>query len=133
MNYSIKLFSVITILLLLIVGFSFSEDKTNSGPVFVDLDGDGLNDNDLDIENGFFLDDTPSVLCERTVNPFAAIEEAEPVVLPQSNFERFSQIRFDIRDICVNRYDFDAGFGGSSGASGGGSSSGSHCVGGICY
>ena len=102
-----------------------------SGDCFVDLDGDGLDDNRIDFRNGFYLDDSaPTVLSTEVVNPFAdmAVEAAEELL--QTPKEEFTSRRFNARAICQSRRDFDGDFGSSESGS---SSSGSHCVGGVCF
>ena len=102
-----------------------------SGGYFIDYDGDGLDDNRIDFRNGFYLDDSaPVVLSTEVVNPFADLADEAAEELPQTRKEAFTARRFNARAICQSRRDFDGDFGSSEGGS---SSSGSHCVGGVCF
>ncbi len=101
---------------------------------YVDLDGDGLDDNAIDFRDGFLLDDEESETTDsgaQVVNPFAQLAADNPVDLPQTHKERFVGHRFSARALSSYRSDFESDFGG--GGAGGSSSGGKTCVGGVCF
>jgi len=104
---------------------------------YVDMDGDGFDDNDAD-GNG---DGIPDCLEPGYIAPLAEEELAgvfatldlgggQKVVLEESNAERFGRRQFCVRMIDCTRSIFDADFGSGLGisVSGGGS-----CAGGVCF
>ncbi|MBD3257597.1 hypothetical protein GF377_04125 [candidate division GN15 bacterium] len=102
--------------------------------LFVDMDGDGIDDKLIDFKDGYFLEDGPAtteLTGSQVVNPFAELQDTAPVDLPQTNEDAFAARRFNARFLCQNRRDFDADFGDAT--SGGGSSGGKTCVGGVCF
>ena len=103
--------------------------------VFIDLDGDGFNDNSPDL-NG---DGIPDELAPGYVAPadntsdagiFAGMEfqAVEAPVLPETAKEGFGRLSFSTRSISKFRSAFDSDFGSGLGFSVGGSA----CAGGVC-
>jgi hypothetical protein len=136
MKQFVTLLAVGALLSLTLVSGSPTGAECAHETIFTDLDGDGLNDNLLDIQDGYFLE-----TCDTTGQPNAAGIGGEvfdafsnldlpPVDLPQTNNEEFVAKKFGARSASTCRGDFDSDFGGSSGS---GSSSGKVCVGGVCF
>lgn len=105
---------------------------------FVDIDGDGFNDNAPDsdadgipdgIEFHGFLSAQPNLVLR--VNP-TPINASALMGARACASERFGSREFATRGIAVRRADFDAGFGSGLGLSGGQGGSGGGCVGGVC-
>ena len=124
--------------LVLLPGFGASGIAApNSSPIFIDLDGDGLDDSLIDFRDGFFLEDAPEAgtgpgggIGSKVFDAFADLEVAD-VDLPQTKRNRFISRSFSARSCSSCRGDYDAEFSGGVGASSGGG--GKTCVGGVCY
>ncbi len=136
MKQFVTLLAVGALLLPVFLSGSLAGAECKHETIFTDLDGDGLNDNLLDIQDGFFLE-----TCDTTSRPNAAGIGGEvidafsnlglpPVDLPQTNNEEFVAKKFGARSASTCRGDFDSDFGGASGS---GSSSGKVCIGGVCF
>jgi hypothetical protein len=109
---------------------------------FVDLDGDGLNDNVRDLDHDGLPDfrketapEPPLMTLRGTTNIFKAIEPSNSdsdMSLFLSNSERFGYLKFCTRALSQNRGGFAAGedFGPGSGI--GQSTSSGGCAGGVC-
>lgn len=123
---------MLVFLSLLFIGFNspvVADDKSETEPVFVDLDGDGFNDKTTDFENKRFLDDKNESGVKSggmiSFDNFFSSEEAS------SNQEVFKTKKFAVISLSSNRSEADASFG-TSQESAGGSSQSSGCVGGVC-
>ncbi|MBU0984613.1 MAG: hypothetical protein KKA42_12120 [candidate division Zixibacteria bacterium] len=127
--------------LLLLVPVAFADSPKTEPYIFVDLDGDGIDDNMLDTDDDGIPDalrddknETPAaapVMKAATVNPFAGLQQADPVVFPKPNSERFVLRRLWARSLSQYRCDFDSEFSSGTGASSSGASGGG-CAGGVC-
>jgi hypothetical protein len=124
------------LLLVSLLPSSLAEAGSTRETVFTDLDGDGLDDNLLDIKDGYFRKDAdttagPGVagIGGEVIDAFSNLD-LPPVDLPQTNNDEFVAKKFGARSISTCRGDFDSDFGGSSGS---GSSSGKVCIGGVCF
>ena len=135
----INLTTILIASLLLAAGFAAENEKTDNS-CFVDLDGDGFNDNAPDKNN----DGIPDMAGPAYLNDGKADFEVEEGVinfgasLPVAdellaNSTKFNRHRFGARDLQLNRcgYDSDETFG-PGGGIGGGSLSGGGCEGGVC-
>ncbi|MFH1686673.1 MAG: hypothetical protein ABIE70_04030 [bacterium] len=104
---------------------------------FVDLDGDGFNDNAPDGDGNGIPDEFEAGYVATpdegpTTGIFAGLqtEPAPALVLPETNSEEFGRSRFCVRSICEERSVFDADFDKSLGIS---VSAGGACAGGVCF
>jgi len=100
-------------------------------PVYVDLDGDGLDDNRIDFRDGFLIEEedaesSGSSMGGQSVDFFSSVAAEVEIELPLTNKDRFYERKFSTRGISSNRGEF----GGSAGES---SSAGKTCIGGICF
>ena len=127
--------STITFLLILI-NFSFLY-AGNSNLRFIDLDGDGINDNIPDIDNNNIPDDFQNNLSlnlpenTKQFSGFSGLtDDTKTVKVNLTSSERFSLRKYTSRGITTSRCDFDAEFGTRLGIS---SSGGGSCAGGICF
>jgi hypothetical protein len=118
-----------------------AEDQKTGNSYFVDLDGDGFNDNAPDKNN----DGIPDMAGPEYLNDGRADFEAEEGIidfgacLPLSdellaNSTRFNRRRFGARDLLQNRcgYDCDEAFGSGSGIGIGSVRRSGGCEGGVC-
>jgi len=143
----VKLLTITLTALVLILGVTVQSEQPpgeNTGPPqnsrFVDLDGDGLNDNVRDLDRDGIPDfrketapEPPLITLRGATNIFEAIEPSDSdVSLFLSNSERFEHLKFCIRALSQNRGSFAAeeNFGPGSGI--GQSTSSGGCAGGIC-
>jgi hypothetical protein len=119
-----------------------SEDTDEAENTFVDLDGDGFDDNIADDDNDGIPNTAEGSDIEKTcddtiesgnVSMIASLEIASDFNIDQllSNSERFGKLKFSTRSQSCFRGGFDAGsnFGPSNGT---GFTSVSVCAGGIC-
>lgn len=108
-------------------------------PSYVDLDGDGFDDNapDTDLDgipdefeaHGFVSTQTDGL----RVAPMFAGQAPNGEAPPKARAgEIFGRRKFTTRGVAENRRDFDAGFGSSLGL-GAGLGGGGACAGGICF
>lgn len=105
---------------------------------FVDLDGDGFNDN-LDDSNGDGIPDRYSSTQQVAETVVEAIEDIfvlgnDPgsFITPEpSNCSVYGKLKFTVRGITAWRLGLDAGDSFGPESQGGGT--GTHCVGGVCY
>jgi hypothetical protein len=124
------------LMLISLLPVSLAEAGSKSKTVFTDLDGDGLDDNLLDIQDGFFLEDADTTAGPGVAGIGGEVFDAfsnldlPAADLPQTNNDEFITKKFGARSVSTCRGDFDSDFGGSSGS---GSSSGKVCVGGVCF
>ena len=130
----INLTTILIVGLFPAAGFA-AEDKKADEAYFVDLDGDGFNDNAPDKNN----DGIPDMAGPAYLNDGKADFEVEEGVinfgasLPVAdelltNSTKFNRHRFGARDLQLNRcgYDYDETFGPGGGIGGSG------CEGGVC-
>lgn len=103
---------------------------------FVDMDGDGFDDNEPDgnadgIPDILAPDYVPSLDDNALAGVFATMDvvNTPTIALEQSNSEKFGTRKFQCRMLDANRSEFDAGFGSGLGVSAGGGG----CAGGICF
>ena len=87
---------------------------------FVDLDGDGISDNAVDLRDGFFLDESESDaesagMGATTVDFFSSVSAEVVIELPLTVREKFTERRFNARAQCKSRCDLESDFGGSGG------------------
>lgn len=122
-------------LVLILALASFSAMAATPVP-FVDMDGDGFDDNEPDansdgIPDCLAPDYIPPVEDEALAGVFATMDvvSAPVMVLEQTNAERFGERKFPCRMLESNRCEFDAGFGSGLGVSAGGGG----CAGGVCF
>ncbi len=141
------MFSLGAFLILLILSLShntkvFAEDSPKHSEhkeCFVDLDGDGFNDNTNDFENNRFATDETTKEneagsmaegdCEKYVSFDSGADTDVSVYL--TNSEKFGLLKFTTRGLDGCRGESESGFGGNMGAMGGSGQSGG-CAGGAC-
>ncbi len=141
MNFVLRLLSAVLICLFLttFVRAGTLTEKPDTDALFIDLDGDGFNDEALDPEHGTLMnqeteeEETVSEPSDTapTINPFAAFGPTPAADLPMPNSDRFIRRQFAARGLDSNRSDFESGFGSSTGTNTG-TSSGGACAGGVC-
>ncbi len=100
---------------------------------FVDLDGDGFDDNQNDANGDGIPDEfAPGYIAPATDVPsgdiFAGLGESTPAPVASSSVEIFGLRSFNTRGIASCRFDFEADF-----AAGLGVAVGGRCVGGVCF
>lgn len=136
----IILTTIFIISLLQTAGFGAEDQKTDDS-YFVDLDGDGFNDNAPDKNNdgipdmagpGYLNDGKADFEVEEEIINFGASLPVSDDLL--ANSTKFNRHRFGARDLQQNRcgYDCDEGFGPGSGIGVGSLSGGGGCEGGVC-
>ena len=124
--------TVILLLLVLILPISVF----SGGSKFVDLDGDGFNDNIIDTDNNGIPDEFQSKVKEiKSTGAFSfspssllGADNSSPVSLTVS--EQFSLLKFNCRIITSCRSNFEADFSSGLNVS---SSGASGCAGGVCF
>ncbi len=108
-------------------------------PSFVDLDGDGFNDNDPDVDGNGIPDQfergyVPPVDEKESAGIFANLQAPPPTVegpmLFETNKDAFGRRSFLTRNMCDNRCAFDADFGSGLGIA---VAAGGACAGGVCF
>lgn len=106
---------------------------------FVDLDGDGFNDNQLDANGDGIPDEfepgyVPAIDEGKAAGIFAEMEVAPVTVersaLLETNEDVFGRLSFLTRNMCDNRCAFDAEFGSGLGIA---VAAGGACAGGVCF
>ncbi|MEE8578157.1 MAG: hypothetical protein V3T31_12965 [candidate division Zixibacteria bacterium] len=133
---------VILIVLAFILSISNGFATDDAKPCFVDLDGDGFNDNATDENsNNASMNSTSKSLLAASDAALAQFmnrgsTKAKRTELSSaarlSDSDRFLLRRLKIRSLSLCRSDFDASAGGASQMKSGSSSGGSNCSGGIC-
>ncbi|MBN2226214.1 MAG: hypothetical protein JW763_02500 [candidate division Zixibacteria bacterium] len=117
-----------------------AETAKEQDTTYVDLDGDGCNDNATDRN----ADGIPDATDRETAENSSAVSEAtgfvnfdagfsNPTVAPRNTSEKFARLSFTTRALCTNRGGFGAGdnFGPGNGIGIGALSAGG-CSGGVC-
>lgn len=107
---------------------------------FVDLDGDGFNDNEPDGDFNGIPDEfeahgflSSPMLGELQVSlMFSGSQTVTTPTVRVSSADLFAKREFVTRSICVTRSDFDSGFDSGLGL-GSGLGGGGGCAGGICF
>ncbi len=141
------LFSLGAILILLILSPEnitkvFAEDSSKHSEhkeCFVDLDGDGFNDNTNDFENNrFATNDTPKdneaeSMAEGDSENYVSFDTGTDtdVSVYLTHSEKFGLLKFSTRGLDGCRGESGSGFGGNLGSMGGSGQSGG-CAGGAC-
>ncbi len=138
------LFSLVAILILLILSPAnitkvFAEDLSKHKDCFVDLDGDGFNDNTNDFENNRFASDEASKeneagsMTEGDGENYVSFDSGTDtdVSVYLTHSEKFRLLKFSARGLDDCRAESESGFGGNMGAMGGSGQSGG-CAGGAC-
>jgi hypothetical protein len=100
---------------------------------YVDLDGDGFDDNVKDVDSDGIPDHCEAgYVAPATDMPtgdiFAGLGESTPAPVASSSVEIFALRNFNTRGIASCRFDFEADFSAGLGVAVGG-----RCVGGVCY
>ncbi len=103
---------------------------------FIDLDGDGINDQMIDSDNNGIPDLIQNKVAKSDNLPMVtgmsiALPDFGPAIMLMSSADRFRVRDFGSRAISACRSDFDMFFGGGNGL-GTGATGGSACAGGIC-
>ena len=108
-------------------------------PRFVDLDGDGFDDNAPDDDADGIPDEFEShsffsaaVVSLGVGQMFGGTSSVSPTNKPTSAAEKFGRREFQVRFLCGPRTDFEADFASGLGL-GGGLGGGGACAGGICF
>ena len=133
-------FCIFSALLLIFSPLSFGNDKK---PLFVDIDGDGFDDNTSDANNDGIpeFSNTASLTEAREENPSTASKDLADFsfgsILADDGLSfsaQFKGLQFAARSLSRNRcsLDSDAGFGPGSGTRVGSTTGGMVCVGGVC-
>ncbi|MBU8933711.1 MAG: hypothetical protein KOO62_06855 [candidate division Zixibacteria bacterium] len=136
-----RLWSVLIVAIMVIVPVALSaeelSDATSASKVcFVDLDGDGLDDNIRDFDGDGIPDfenpvGTPSIPSGGS-GIFAIMEPPTPVVATKGSDE-FGDRKFCTRWLASNRGGFSSGDGFGPGAGIGSAAMGKVCIGGVCF
>ena len=131
---------LVSILLVLMLGcltVSGAETKEKDQKPFVDLDGDGFNDNADDTDSDGIPDRferaAPRIVTKAPRSDiFAALKQSSPAAaVAVSPLERFALRQFACRAQSKCRSNFESEFTAGLGVKAG--SSGGHCVGGVCF
>lgn len=130
-----QLRAISSLLLILLLSLALPSGASSASLRFVDLDGDGFNDNAPDGDgNGIPDEFEAGYVAPTEEGPATGIfsglqsDESPTPILPETNKEQFGRLSFCIRSICEERSVFDADFG--SGLSVNVSAGG--CAGGVC-
>jgi len=118
--------------------FATDDGAVESLEPFVDLDGDGFDDN-LDDSNGDGIPDryssaqpAPEIAFEGIEDIFVLDNDPGSFITPKpSNCSVYGKLKFTVRGITSWRMGLDAGDSFGPESQGGGTSL--HCVGGVCY
>lgn len=126
--------------LLFLTFFLFTAGIINAGDlqeIFIDRNGDGINDNIVDIDNNGIPDNfqkkVKAVIPATTFSVDSFLSESDSKsnkTIKLEKIEIFTLRSFVCRSLSSCRADFESDF---SGSLGGGTSSSSGCVGGICF
>ncbi len=113
-----------------------SETATTTAPCFVDLDGDGFDDNIRDLDSDGIPDfgnynGTAQIDPSRGLGVFASMNTGAISVAAIT--EKFGERKFCCRGLALNRGGFTGGSGFGPGAGIGSSALGKVCIGGICF
>lgn len=113
-----------------------SETATTDSPCFVDLDGDGFDDNIRDLDSDGIPDfgdfrAAASANASHGLGVFASMNTGATTVARAA--EKFGERRFCCRGLALNRGGFSAGSGFGPGAGIGSAALGKVCIGGICF
>jgi len=127
---------VVTIIAIVFLGVPAAGEDTSSKPAFVDLDGDGFNDQAPDLNN----DGIPDQIVSKAQNETPKLSGLLGNILDEffdgssllSKRERFDKLKFAARGISLHRGGFncDEGFGPGNGIGLGAMSN--SCPGGVC-
>ena len=127
--------SSLLLMFLLIGGMALSPAAADLR--FVDLDGDGFNDNAPDGDGNGIPDELEAGYVDTAdegpmTGIFAGLQsdDAPALIIPETNSEAFGRYRFCVRSVCEERSVFDAEFDKSLGIS---VSAGGACAGGVCF
>lgn len=134
----LKVIIVITLSAILITSVQLAFALDNNIESYVDLDGDGFDDNTPDIDNNG-IPDRFEISGKNETNPievasvsfFANLEKSSPTVLLLSASEKFSLRKFSCRTLDKCRSNLDSDFSGGIGF--GNASGGGACAGGVCF
>lgn len=137
MNCCLKRFYFLLLIIVFVSVVPSIVSAVSSNQPYVDLDGDGINDNIDDIDNNNIPDSFQSKIKLGSGSSlgqfkgFSSTQELEQSAYKNLNFSQsFSLNKFSARSLDKCRYDSESGFGIKVGF---GSSGGGACAGGVCF
>jgi len=139
---NLTVFSIFLVLLILLPtsqNFVLAEENMAKDECFVDLDGDGFNDNSYDFENDKYLEKNnlstkeAESITEKNTETDISIDFGENTNVSSSlsKSERFRLVKISVKGQDNCRGESDSNFGGNMGGVGGSGQAGG-CAGGVC-